>query len=106
MNPASQKDIERVKKYEQILDETIVLQDELEQCLEKMIDFYPTWKELISYYESKEYMADLNKDERGYFPLTLKRGIFSEDAIYDTIYEDESIKELLENLLKQMKQKD
>lgn len=105
MNPAEDKEIERIKKYEQILDETNVLQDELEQYLEKMIDFYPKWKELISYYESKEYREDLKKDEEGYFPLTLKRGIFSEDAIYDTIYEDVYIKELLESLLDNMVQK-
>lgn len=44
-------------------------------------------EELTAYYESPAWMADYERDSRGGFPCGLKRGVLSEDAIYDFLTE-------------------
>lgn len=38
---------------------------------------------LIQYYESKDWLEDFECDERGELPSELKRGVLSEDGLYN-----------------------
>ena len=49
------------------------------------------YQELIQYYHSKEWLADYECDERGELPQTLKRGVLSQDAVYNFITEVNSM---------------
>ncbi|MBR6624109.1 MAG: DUF4298 domain-containing protein [Ruminococcus sp.] len=49
---------------------------------------------LTSYYESKQWLADYEADERGEIPHDLKRGVLSEDGVYNLLSE---LKTLTEN---------
>ena len=40
---------------------------------------------LIDYYESGQWLKDYEADERGELPRDLKRGVLSQDGIYDLI---------------------
>ena len=42
---------------------------------------------LIDYYENGQWMEDYQLDEQGGLPANLKRGILSEDAVYDFLCE-------------------
>ena len=44
-------------------------------------------KALIVYYENGQWLSDFECDERGELPVGLKRGILSEDAIYNLLSE-------------------
>ena len=46
---------------------------------------------LTEYYESGQWLEDYERDERGEFPAELKRGILSQDALYDLFCEIEAI---------------
>ena len=50
--------------------------------------------ELAAYYASPVWKEDLERDEKGELPKDLKRGVLSEDGIYDLL---ERNKELLES---------
>ena len=65
--------IERVEKYERLFDEATVRPDE-----EKL-------RLLDAYYTSGEWREDYEADERGEFPPDMKRGILSQDALYDLL---------------------
>ena len=65
--------IERVKKYERLFDEISVCPDK-----EKI-------RLLEAYYTSGEWLEDYTADENGEFPPELKRGILSQDALYDLL---------------------
>ena len=65
--------IERVEKYERMFDEVTARRDE-----EKL-------RLLEDYYASGEWLEDYEADERGEFPPDMKRGILSQDALFDLI---------------------
>lgn len=49
-------------------------------------------QELTHYYENGQWMQDFQADERGELPADLKRGILSEDGIYNFLEELDSLK--------------
>ena len=44
-------------------------------------------EELIHYYESGQWLADYRLDEEGGLPPELKRGVLSQDGLYDLLCE-------------------
>ncbi len=46
-------------------------------------------QELIEYYENGQWMADYKADEAGLLPRDLKRGVLSEDGVYNLLFEIE-----------------
>lgn len=70
-----QERMERVKKYEQLFDEAAATRDP-----EKL-------RLLEAYYTSGEWREDYEADERGELPPGLKRGVLSQDALYDLLEE-------------------
>ncbi len=64
---------ERVKKYERLFDEALAQPDP-----EKL-------RLLEAYYTSGEWLEDYEADERGEFPPDLKRGVLSQDALYNLL---------------------
>ena len=44
-------------------------------------------QQLTQYYESKEWLEDFECDERGELPCELKRGVLSEDGLYNFLSE-------------------
>ena len=65
--------IERVEKYERLFDEAAISHDP-----EKL-------RLLNAYYTSGEWQEDYEADERSELPPDLKRGILSQDALYDLL---------------------
>ena len=65
--------LERVEKYEKLYDEVLAQRDP-----EKL-------RLLEAYYTSGEWQEDYEADERGEFPPDLKRGVLSQDALYDLL---------------------
>lgn len=46
-------------------------------------------QELTEYYESSQWLADYEADEAGLLPSDLKRGVLSEDDVYNLLFEIE-----------------
>ena len=67
--------IERVEKYERLFDEASATHDPEKLTL------------LDAYYTSGQWREDYEADERGELPPDLKRGILSQDALYDLLEE-------------------
>ena len=77
--------IERIQHFERLLDTVTPALDELEAALDRFDDVQATVQELSAYYGSEEWHADLSEDEAGNLPADLKRGVLSEDGIYDVL---------------------
>lgn len=94
--------IERIMKMEEILDEAEKAVRNLSEALEKYDETREKLKELRKYYEGGDWQKDFEDDEAGKLPNTLKRGVLSEDAVYNLLEENkeltEEIKELAEKL--------
>ena len=46
-------------------------------------------QELTEYYENGQWLADYETDEAGLLPRGLKRGVLSEDGVYNLLFEIE-----------------
>ena len=81
------KQIERIAIMEQCLDESAEAIQALSKAMERYEAIHPSLKKLSDYYGSTRWMKDYGDDEAGKLPKDLKRGVLSEDAVYDLLTE-------------------
>ena len=74
-----------IDHMESILDNAVQRIDELEKLIEEFKALQPKIQELESYYTSPQWKADYEADETGQFPANLKRGVLSEDGIWNML---------------------
>ena len=79
--------IERVRKMETYFDALQQIWHSNPQLLHEDGAVRDMLRTLIDYYENGQWMEDYRLDEQGGLPADLKRGILSEDALYDFLSE-------------------
>lgn len=77
--------IERIQHYETLLDRIAPILENLEDALDAFEGIQEDVKELAAYYEDDDWREDFEADEAGRLPADLKRGVLSEDGIYDVL---------------------
>ena len=82
--------IERIQKMELYFDTLQRARKILPELLRQEGPVREMLLALKDYYEGGQWLLDYETDERGGFPKELKRGILSQDAIYDFLCEVES----------------
>ena len=70
--------IERVQHMEQCFDALQEMAAENPETIDKAL-----LDELLAYYEDGQWLRDYTLDEQGCFPGDLKRGVLSQDGVYD-----------------------
>ena len=77
--------LERIRHMEQLLDFVIearkkqTINQELKERIQEAIGI------LSDYYSSKKWKQDFTDDEAGLLPKDLKRGVLSEDGIWNVL---------------------
>ena len=89
--------IERIKQMEERLNRVSDAVKRMSEALEAYESIKDDLNALNEYYGSKEWKQDLADDEAGLLPNDLKRGVLSEDGIWDVLSEHN-------DMLEQMKQ--
>ena len=74
--------IERVRRMEHCFDTLQQMAAENPDTIDKSL-----LGELLAYYESGQWLQDYTLDEQGAFPYDLKRGVLSEDGVYNFLAE-------------------
>ena len=77
--------IERIRRMERYLDRSGKAVEKLEKALKDYESVQGDYRRLLDYYQGGKWMEDHDADERGELPSNLKRGVLSEDAVYDLI---------------------
>lgn len=77
--------INRVSMMEYRYDKVRRVLDELEEAVARYEDAKAEIKVLEEYMESGQWLRDLEADEAGEIPAGVKRGVLSEDALYDLL---------------------
>jgi hypothetical protein len=77
--------IERIQHFEMLLDRVVPVLGNLEEALDAFDGIQEDVRELSAYYESDDWRDDFETDEAGHLPKDLKRGVLSEDGIYDVL---------------------
>lgn len=88
----------RVTEYEHILDRAQQTAAQLESALRAYEEIQDEVKALETYYAGPEWKEDFAADEQGMFPDTLKRGVLSEDAVYNLLERFQEIREDMRRL--------
>lgn len=84
--------IQRITRMEEILDTATAMLNDLEQKMEAYEKYQSEIKVLEEYYASQRWKDDFEMDERGGFPTDLKRGVLSEDGIYNLLERNREMK--------------
>ena len=82
-----QSTIERIKRMEQILDEITLISKTNPEIITTDVAVQEKLHILEGYLDSGQWMQDYECDERGELPADLKRGVLSEDALYNLLAE-------------------
>ena len=77
--------IKRIEKMEEKLDLSNRVIRNLEKALREYNKAQEDIHELATYYSSAEWKKDFEADEKGKLPKDLKRGVISEDGIYNLL---------------------
>lgn len=85
--------IERIGLMEKHLERASKAVKGLYDALEDFADVQESLKELEVYYGSKEWKKDFSDDEMGLLPPDLKRGVLSEDGIWNLLEEARALKD-------------
>ena len=83
--------IERIRKMEEIMDR---VQNAVKQCqdaLQNVADVEDEIDELNTYYMDGAWREDYEADEKGKIPKDLKRGVISQDTLFDLLEETDRL---------------
>lgn len=89
--------VKRIEEMEKNLDTAAAAVKKLGEALEEYEAAQKGYKKLCDYYGSARWMDDFESDEAGKLPAGLKRGVLSEDAVFDLITEN---RELIVRMMK------
>ena len=89
------KRIDRITRMEGLLDKSMEVIGRLEQALVDFNALSPDIAELEAYYTSPQWRKDFKADEAGKLPKDLKRGVLSEDEIWDLLEDYQRLKEMI-----------
>ena len=81
--------IARIKQMEQYLDEAAAALLELNDALDRYLAVRDHIRVLTDYYDGGTWQKDYKADEAGKLPADLKRGVLSQDALYDLLSDNQ-----------------
>ena len=91
------KQIQRIKYMERQLDQLLAALHAMDEALDGLAKVHDAAQALSDYYGSAEWRKDFADDEAGRLPENLKRGVLSEDAVWNALQEYNEMKKILPN---------
>ena len=80
-----EKIIARIKMMEQYMDEVSEILEKFPETIKDSEEVQAKIIELENYQESGQWLLDYECDEKGELPSDLKRGVLSEDMLYNLL---------------------
>ena len=85
------KQAERIQRMEHLFDFVLEMMKEFPYSLDKYAEAKEAVTILSAYYGSEEWKQDYADDEAGLLPKDLKRGVLSQDGIWNLLSEWEEM---------------
>ena len=89
------KRIDRIARMENLFDKSNEVIQKLETALEDFANLQPDIAELEAYYNNGDWRKDFEADEAGKLPKDLKRGVLSEDGLWNLLEMYRKLKETI-----------
>ena len=90
--------LERIGQMESLLEEAMQAVKGVSEALDEYEAAQSAIHTLEAYYDSEEWMKDFSDDEQDRLPKELKRGVLSEDAIWNLLEENRDLKERMKEI--------
>ena len=90
--------IERITHMETLFDKSEEVVKRLEAALKDFAKLEHDIAKLEAYYNSPQWRKDFEADEAGKLPKDLKRGVLSEDGIYDLLSDYQCLKDQIRTI--------
>ena len=97
--------IERIKTMEQHLDRASLAVMKLSAALDDYAEVLTSIRELEKYYGSDVWKQDFADDEQGLLPQDLKRGVLSEDGIWNVLTDNQDLHARMKTIVSKKKHK-
>ena len=97
--------IERIKTMEQHLDRASQVVMKLSAALDDYAEVQESIRELEKYYGSDDWKQDFADDEQGLLPQDLKRGVLSEDGIWNVLTDNQDPHARMKTIVSKKKRK-
>ena len=91
--------IERISMMEDRYDELSRVLASLDEAVDEYEDFKSELDALRDYMDSGQWKDDYEADEAGQIPSDLKRGVLSEDGLYNLLHDADAIIDHARNVL-------
>lgn len=95
LNRLKMEQITRIQQMEQLFDFAKEAMEEPVITPEKYKELQKAIAILFEYYSSKEWKQDYADDEAGLFPKDLKRGVLSEDGLWNLLADWQELKKTM-----------
>lgn len=90
-----------LRKMEAILQQATKTINTLEESIFDLKHMQDDIQKLADYYGSKQWRKDFEADEQGLYPEDLKRGVLSEDGIYNLLEKNKEVMEMVKLFLEE-----
>ncbi len=97
VNTNNKEQLQRIRKMERHLVRAAFALKGLSSALDKYEEAKADIAALASYYGSDEWKQDFAADEAGLLPKNLKRGVLSEDGIWNLLEEHRELQERMKD---------
>ena len=83
--------VERIQHMETALDDVSNGLAQMSAAVDRYNEILPKIRELSAYYGSADWIRDFDDDREGKLPADLKRGVLSEDGVYDALIDHRDV---------------
>ncbi|MBQ9687075.1 MAG: DUF4298 domain-containing protein [Oscillospiraceae bacterium] len=92
--------VARIQEMEAHLDRASAVLRNADAAPSELLAVQDSIRILSDYYASPRWREDFQADEAGLLPKALKRGVLSEDAIYNLLTENDELLKMMERTIK------
>lgn len=92
---AAEQQIARIQQMEQYLEDAKAAVKNISGALEDFMEAQNKIIALENYYEGGAWRKDFEDDEAGLLPDYLKRGVLTEDAVYDLLTDNDELLQII-----------
>ena len=91
--------LQRIEEMESAMCRVSAALEKIGPALDAYLEVQSEFRALTEYYESPLWREDFEADENGLLPRELRRGVLSEDGLYDLLRENDELREKLQKVI-------
>ena len=93
--------VSRIEQMERRFDAVRAAVDEMDAALQRYAEAEKDIEALAKYYDGGQWRSDFEADEAGLLPATLKRGVLSEDGLWNLLADDKELRRRMDEMTRE-----